>query len=485
MTTTFPIRTENLSAPPELARNVGFPGVHRATRALGGVAAVLRPSAVWDAAALLVLVPFLLGATPLSGADVVVAMITVVPCWLFLLAVSRTFTGASETVGSAVGAGLVRRLVQAGLCFAAVLPVLLSTTGLPADPVRILATATLATVGAVAHRRIAHAASRRSAARVGTKVRVVVSGHGRAVERVLAELASDSGSTFEVVQVCAPGVAGLEHADLPATAQELGAEAVVVVPCRHQDPLSLRRLGWRLETTGVRLLVATGLHDVSPARATMEYAGAMPLVRVRPAALESRRMKLKAGADRALGLLAVIALAPLMLAVALVIVAESSGPALFRQTRVGKDGTPFTIFKFRTMKAGAELEQAALTAAFSGSVLFKLPVDPRVTRVGRVLRRYSLDELPQLFNVVRGDMSMVGPRPALPGEVERYESDTRRRLAVKPGITGLWQVSGRSDLCWEEAVRLDLRYVDNWSLGGDLRIVGRTFGAVLSHRGAY
>jgi lipopolysaccharide/colanic/teichoic acid biosynthesis glycosyltransferase len=182
-----------------------------------------------------------------------------------------------------------------------------------------------------------------------------------------------------------------------------------------------------------------------------------------------------------------VALAPVMLAIALVIMVESPGPALFRQTRVGKDGKLFTIFKFRTMCDGADLEHERLNAEVGdpSSVLFKLRSDPRVTRVGQFLRRYSLDELPQLLNVVRGDMSLVGPRPALPTEVERYEPDTRRRLAVRPGITGLWQVSGRSDLTWNESVRLDLRYVDNWSLAGDLRLVGRTFGAVVSHRGAY
>ena len=159
---------------------------------------------------------------------------------------------------------------------------------------------------------------------------------------------------------------------------------------------------------------------------------------------------------------------------------------MFKQTRVGHSGRTFTMLKFRTMHVDAEASMLQLSPLNEADgVLFKMREDPRVTRVGRLLRRYSIDELPQLLHVVLGQMALVGPRPPLPAETALYEPDVHRRFAVKPGVTGLWQVSGRSDLAWEEAVRLDLRYVDNWSLALDLQIVARTVRAVLRHAGAY
>jgi lipopolysaccharide/colanic/teichoic acid biosynthesis glycosyltransferase len=167
-----------------------------------------------------------------------------------------------------------------------------------------------------------------------------------------------------------------------------------------------------------------------------------------------------------------------------VVRASSPGPALFRQTRVGKDGVEFTILKFRTMREDAEARRVELVTDGHG-ILFKIRQDPRVTPVGAWLRRYSLDEVPQLINVLRGQMSLVGPRPPLPEEVAGYGDDVRRRLVVRPGMTGLWQVSGRSDLSWEESVRLDLRYVENWSLTLDLQILWKTWSAVARGSGAY
>jgi lipopolysaccharide/colanic/teichoic acid biosynthesis glycosyltransferase len=182
-----------------------------------------------------------------------------------------------------------------------------------------------------------------------------------------------------------------------------------------------------------------------------------------------------------------VLLAPLLLAIVASIRLTSPGPAIFRQARIGKDGREFTMLKFRTMVVDAESRKAELARANERTegLLFKIRQDPRVTPVGRVLRKVSLDELPQLVNVLVGHMSLVGPRPPLPEEVALYEADARRRLLVKPGLTGLWQVSGRSDLTWEEAVRLDLRYVENWSLTLDLMILWKTGGAMIRGRGAY
>jgi exopolysaccharide biosynthesis polyprenyl glycosylphosphotransferase len=191
--------------------------------------------------------------------------------------------------------------------------------------------------------------------------------------------------------------------------------------------------------------------------------------------------------DRLVAASALVLLAPVLGMVAAAVRLTSPGPALFRQTRVGKGGREFTLYKFRSMVVGAEQRVSELIDLNENAdgLLFKVKRDPRVTRVGRFLRRYSIDELPQLINVVRGDMSLVGPRPPLPGEVARYELHVHRRLMVRPGLTGLWQVSGRSALTWDESVRLDLRYVENWSLALDLMILWKTVFAVAKGSGAY
>jgi exopolysaccharide biosynthesis polyprenyl glycosylphosphotransferase len=194
----------------------------------------------------------------------------------------------------------------------------------------------------------------------------------------------------------------------------------------------------------------------------------------------------KGAVDRCIAALAIVLLAPVLAAIATAVRLTSDGPALYRQERVGANGRTFTMFKFRSMVVDADRRLAELQGGnISDGLLFKLRNDPRVTPVGRWLRRLSLDELPQLFNVVGGSMSLVGPRPPLPAEVARYEGSVSRRLLVKPGLTGLWQISGRSDLPWEEAVRLDLRYVENWSLALDALILCKTASAVLFSRGAY
>jgi exopolysaccharide biosynthesis polyprenyl glycosylphosphotransferase len=190
--------------------------------------------------------------------------------------------------------------------------------------------------------------------------------------------------------------------------------------------------------------------------------------------------------DTVLAGLLLLVLSPGLLAVAAGVKLTSKGPVLFRQNRVGVNGRPFAMLKFRSMVVDADGMLAELKARNEGNgVLFKLKRDPRVTRFGAFLRRYSLDELPQLVNVVRGEMSLVGPRPPLPSEVESYDYVAVRRLRLRPGLTGLWQVSGRSDLSWEESLRLDLRYVDNWSMALDLHILFRTWRAVFSGTGAY
>jgi exopolysaccharide biosynthesis polyprenyl glycosylphosphotransferase len=202
--------------------------------------------------------------------------------------------------------------------------------------------------------------------------------------------------------------------------------------------------------------------------------------------LHGVRRLTKEATDRIAAVAGLFLLAPVLIGLALAVKLSGPGPVLYRQERVGRDGAPFQMLKFRSMVIGADRMVPRLTEANNGNeVLFKVRDDPRVTPVGRILRRYSLDELPQLLNVLRGEMSLVGPRPPLPDEVARYGLDMHRRFLVKPGLTGLWQISGRSDLPWEDCVRMDLRYVENWSLALDLLILWKTFGAVLRGPGAY
>jgi exopolysaccharide biosynthesis polyprenyl glycosylphosphotransferase len=250
--------------------------------------------------------------------------------------------------------------------------------------------------------------------------------------------------------------------------------------------LRLRELAWELEKTGTDLYVAAALLDVAGPRTTIRPVAGLPLLHVDHPELAGGKQVFKGVFDKAIAASALILLAPLFAATALMIWLADRGPVFFRQTRVGKNGRTFTLYKFRTMVVDAEQWKPLLAERNEADdVLFKIRRDPRITRPGGWLRRWSIDELPQLLNVLLGNMSLVGPRPALPQETASYGDLMRRRLAVTPGLTGLWQVSGRSDLPWEEAVRLDLRYVENWSFALDLQILWKTGSAVIRGAGAY
>ena len=325
---------------------------------------------------------------------------------------------------------------------------------------------------------------------------VVAVGHAPAVEQLIQELRREPHHGLEVVAACLPGkstaseVAGVPVVgDLSETAdvvRNIGAATVAVLPCPEMDGVRLRMLAWELEKTSTDLYVAPALLDVAGPRTTIRPTAGLTLLHVDHPQLDGPRQALKDLFDRSLGALVLLVLSPLMLAIALAIRLSDKGPALFTQIRVGKDGRPFKIYKFRTMVVDAEARLAELREKNElDGVLFKMRRDPRVTKVGAHLRKWSLDELPQLFNVLLGEMSLVGPRPALPDEEARYAEHVRRRLVVKPGLTGLWQVSGRSDLSWDESVRLDLRYVENWSLALDLQILWKTAVVLFRGSGAY
>lgn len=275
--------------------------------------------------------------------------------------------------------------------------------------------------------------------------------------------------------------------DVDGAVRATRSSMVVVLPAEEIDAALLRRLTWGVAAEGADLLFAPVVADVAATRLVPRSNNGVPLVQLRAPVLSRLSRLPKELADRAVAATLLLGLTPLLLTVALLVRLGSKGPALFRQHRVGLHGEHFTMLKFRTMREDAEdlRDELAHLNQNSDGVLFKVKEDPRITRVGSVLRRYSLDELPQLFNVLFGQMSLVGPRPPLPQEVDAYSSDMRRRLLVKPGLTGLWQVSGRSDLPWDEAVRLDLTYVENWSLSMDVSILLRTAPAVLRGTGAY
>jgi exopolysaccharide biosynthesis polyprenyl glycosylphosphotransferase len=263
-------------------------------------------------------------------------------------------------------------------------------------------------------------------------------------------------------------------------------DTVAVLPSPELEGDALRRLGWELERTQADLLLAPAVTEIVGPRVRVRPVCGLSLLQMERPELRGFRRLVKTSFDRAGALFGLFLLAPVLLAAAVAVKATSPGPVLFRQERVGQDKRTFHLLKFRSMTADAEHQLDHLRPQNEGNgLLFKLREDPRVTRVGRVLRRYSIDELPQLLNVLRGEMSLVGPRPPLREEVARYGVDMHRRHLVKPGLTGLWQVSGRSDLSYNDSVRLDVHYVENWSLALDLMILGRTFGAVLRGDGAY
>ncbi|WP_454085477.1 sugar transferase [Georgenia sp. Marseille-Q6866] len=312
------------------------------------------------------------------------------------------------------------------------------------------------------------------------------------LQPVLDSLDDAQVDGLRVVGICTPDqsradgrgpIVGTYDA-VPQTVMDLDVETVVV-SADAMDAAELRRLGWTLRDLGVELLVLPPLVDVMPHRLRIETMAGTPLLAV--SLTESRGQRLaKSLVDRTVGSALLILALPVIACAGMAVRLTSRGPAFFSQTRVGLNSQPFEIYKLRSMYIDAEARLAELHKRNDGNgMLFKMHDDPRVTRVGRTLRRLSIDELPQLWNVVRGNMSLVGPRPALPHEVAAYEGDVVHRLAVKPGLTGLWQVSGRSNLSAERSVGLDLRYTDNWTMGMDAHILLRTAHAVVSGDGAY
>ncbi|WP_236003732.1 sugar transferase [Nonomuraea antri] len=408
--------------------------------------------------------------------------------WVCSVALSRAYEPRMIGIGSEE----FRRIARCGLALTAATAIGSYLTKTDVARGYVVLSLPLVTTLTLIFRYGLRRALHRRRARGACMRRVVAVGHAASVAELVELFRRERYHGMDVVAACVPGrpgrvaqvpVAG-GFGDVPLVVEQYRADTVAVLACQEMDGLALRRLAWQLERTHTELVVAPALMEVAGPRTTIRPAAGLPLLHVEHPELAGVRQLVKNVFDRVLAAGLLVLLAPALAGLAIAVRATSPGPAFFRQTRVGRDGRLFTIVKFRTMRRGSERQKITLVSDGDG-VLFKVRNDPRVTPLGTFLRRHSLDELPQLINVLKGDMSLVGPRPPLPEEVARYGDDVRRRLLVRPGLTGLWQVSGRSDLSWEESVRLDLRYVENWSLTLDLQILWKTWSAVARGQGAY
>jgi exopolysaccharide biosynthesis polyprenyl glycosylphosphotransferase len=345
-----------------------------------------------------------------------------------------------------------------------------------------------------------YVAGRREAG--GYQTSVLAIGNRDAVSALARELTRNSRDGYRVVAVCIPGYGPPRGEHLAVNGREIaiiggethasdsvrvcGADTVVIAGTEHFGAQGIRRLIWELEPMDVDLVLSPGVMDVAQTRLAMRPIAGLPLLHVEKPQYRGATRLQKRAFDFGFALVVLTLALPILLLAAVAIRLGSRGPVFYSSERIGVDGTPFSMLKLRTMVDDADTQLERLLARNEcDGPLFKMRDDPRVTAVGRVLRRLSIDELPQFINVLRHEMSVVGPRPPLRREVKTYDRDVQRRLLVKPGITGLWQVNGRSDLSWDEAVRLDLWYVDNWSIVGDFLIIAKTVRAVFQRSGAY
>lgn len=424
------------------------------------------------------------------------AAIAVVSSWILVLASFHAYSLRHAGVSGRE----FKRTIEASAAMAGCLAVIDVVFGFELLRDFLLLSVPLGAVLLVGTRWLWRHRMKKSHARGQALFNVLVVGQPEDTDYVVRQMEKKSGPAYRVVGIVlehetsaalrSPGgqqlpvLQGLFTLDWAI--QRYGADAIVVAGQLDAGSRYLTQLGWHLEKTGTELILASSLTNVANHRIHVRPVEGLSLMHLETPTFAGGKFAAKRAIDVVASGLALLLLAPLLTLVSLVILFDGPGGSIFRQQRVGLDGKKFTMYKFRTMcvEAERELERVAHLNEGSGP-LFKLRKDPRVTRVGTWLRKFSLDELPQLVNILRGEMSLVGPRPPLPQEVERYDAREHRRLLTKPGLTGLWQVSGRSDLKWEESIRLDLYYVENWSLVGDLQILWRTVRVVLKPVGAY
>ena len=413
-----------------------------------------------------------------------------VPVWILTLSHYRLYASQSvyrrpEEVGRLVHASMTASLCS--MCVAFMLRV-------PVERSWPLLTFAGGAVTLLCEREVVRRTFRQLRANGHMLRPVVIFGSNDEARRLVATLSADPSLGYRVVAAIDDGAGPTaigsvpcvpSHADLADQVVQLGAGGVVIATTAIDVERS-NRIARSLTEAGIHVEVSSSLLDIAPERLCVQAIGRFPVVYVRPVHYDGWRAVFKRLFDVTASLFALVAALPVLCAVAIAVKLDSNGPVLFRQERVGRDGRPFDVFKFRSMTVDAEAQLSSLLDQNEADgPLFKMRNDPRVTRVGRVIRKLSLDELPQFVNVVRGHMSLVGPRPALGRELNEWSPELHHRLRVKPGITGMWQVSGRSDLSFDDYARLDLYYVDNWSLWTDLAILAKTIPTVLLRRGGY
>ncbi|OFJ51905.1 sugar transferase [Mycolicibacterium grossiae] len=433
----------------------------------------------------------------LPGIDYAIVGAVLAAAWLALLAIldsrSRRILGQ--------GTEEYRRVVSSALVlFSSIAFVSLAFNIDPANGYIALALP-VGLFGLLANRRLWRTYASRQRARGRYQTALLVVGRRAAAVDIAEKFVTDRRLGFDVVGLCTPAstsqsdplrigdhevrFVGSDHAVVDAVGA-CGADTVALSPTDHLTPPAIRRLIWDLEALGIDLIVAAGLMDVAAERIRSQPVAGMAMLLIDEPQYDNANRWGKRMFDVAFAATALLCAAPVLLLAALAVKATSRGPVFYRAERIGLGGRSFAMLKFRSMVVGADAQLAGMIAAAGHDGLyFKVRDDPRVTRVGRVLRKFSIDELPQFYNVLAGDMSVVGPRPQSPHEVTTYDDLVRRRLLVRPGLTGLWQVSGRSDLSAEDATRFDLSYVENWSMAQDLIIIGRTVLVVLRGHGAY
>ncbi|WP_082605679.1 sugar transferase [Nocardioides sp. Root190] len=457
------------------------PRVARVERRLGRLLLLVDTVAATVAVVVAMLIP--------GGVERGAEALLFVPAWL------GAVTAVGEYSQPGILAARTRRLAFVSIMLPTAVLAGTDVLGYPLSASTVLAVCVLAAILGMLARALVVASARHGFRVSDVTHRVVLAGSGPSLPLIRARLESERRHRFQVVGACVAGDAVWDPGDVVIGAgldrcaevvRGCGADAAVIAPDPAIPAADFRRLCWALEEVGIRIFVWTGLHDAPTGRTALDVTDDLAMLHLRAPRRLRPSFAVKRLFDRVAAVTALLLLSPLLVGLAVAVRLDSPGPAFFRQTRVGRDDSRFSIWKLRTMCFDAEARRSELVAQNEASgLLFKVHQDPRITRLGRWLRRTSLDELPQLINVALGQMSLVGPRPALPSEVDQYPPDVRHRLVVEPGITGLWQVSGRSDLPWNEAIRLDQEYVDNWSFLLDIRILLRTIHTVCLGRGAY
>lgn len=429
-----------------------------------------------------------------GGIDYRLLAAAMVPAWLLAL----TLSGSYDSRFITAGAEQYRRVLNASAWLLA--GVALLSFALRAEVSRefVLISLPYAAALTIVGRFMARKALHRQFSNNQLTQRVVAVGSAAEVSDLVVHLHRASNVGYRVVAAVTPhestadqmpeGVrwVGSDLSLVVDQASALGADSIAVAGPHLLARGALRQLSWDLEGTDIELLVAPAITDIAGPRIRIRPIDGLPLLHVEKPQFTGVRRITKGAIDRMAALVLLLTLSPILAATAIAVRFTSPGPVLFRHTRLGRDGRPFAVLKFRTMYRTGGVATLVEGRLYGDPALpFKSRRDPRVTSAGRFLRRFSIDELPQLWNVLTGEMSLVGPRPLVPSEVEGRGLDVRRRLLVKPGITGLWQVSGRSDVAWDERMRLDLHYVDNWSVGLDCILLWKTVASVVRGRGAY